>query len=123
MALAAAPKQMPPERFFVRWKFVKSELLRTDRREIPPLREPTRSRRREHEEKASARSGRNDRLWFSLGCDGGAGAAGGAIDGFDQSDAFAAFGAVADWFAICADSMEEIFEDFLVAANVGDGGG
>jgi dipeptidyl aminopeptidase/acylaminoacyl peptidase len=33
-----------------------------DRREVPPLREPTRSLRSEREEKASARSGRNDRL-------------------------------------------------------------
>jgi hypothetical protein len=52
----------------------------------------------------------------------GAGAAGGAVDGFDQGDGFAAFGAVADWLAVCANRMQEIFEDFLVAANVGDGG-
>jgi hypothetical protein len=34
---------------------------RCDRREVPPLREPTRSHRSEREEKASARFGRNDR--------------------------------------------------------------
>src|SRR5580698_313332 len=55
--------------------------------------------------------------------DGGAGTAGGAVDGFDQGDAFAAFGAVADGFAVGADGTQEIFENFLVAADVGDGGG
>src|SRR5580704_16257113 len=55
--------------------------------------------------------------------DGGAGAAGGAVDGFDQGHAFAAFGAVADGFAVGADGVQEVFENFLVAANVGDGGG
>src|SRR5580698_3290639 len=55
--------------------------------------------------------------------DGGAGAAGGAVDGFDQGDGFAAFGAVADGLGVCANRVQKVFEDLLVAADVGDRGG
>ena len=37
-----------------------------DRREVPPLREPTRSLRSEREEKASACFGRNDRIFSGV---------------------------------------------------------
>src|SRR5579863_1105807 len=53
---------------------------------------------------------------------GGAGAAGGAIDGFNEGDGFAAFGAVAHWLTICLDGAEEVFEDFLMASDIGDCG-
>jgi hypothetical protein len=58
-----------------------------------------------------------------LDLDAGAGAAGGTVDGLDEGHGFAAFGAVADGFAVCANRPQEVFEDFLVAANIGNCGG
>ena len=55
--------------------------------------------------------------------DGGALAAGCAVDGFDEGDGFTAFGAVADGLAVGANGVEKVFDDFLVAADVGDSGG
>jgi len=49
--------------------------------------------------------------------------AGGIVDGFDQGEAAAAFSTVADWLRIVGDGVEEIFEDGLVATDVGYGGG
>src|SRR5712675_1598885 len=45
--------------------------------------------------------------------------AGGSVDGFDQGEAAAAFAAVADWFGVVGDGLEEVFEDGFVAADVG----
>src|SRR5712671_5743968 len=45
--------------------------------------------------------------------------AGGSVEGFDQGEAAAAFAAVADWFGVVGDGLEEIFEDGFVAAYVG----
>jgi hypothetical protein len=47
----------------------------------------------------------------------------GAVDGFDEGEAAAAFEAVADGGAVLLDGLEEIFEDRLVAAEIADGGG
>jgi hypothetical protein len=47
----------------------------------------------------------------------------GAVDGFDEGDAAAALEAIAGGGAILPDGLEKIFEDSLVAAEVGDGGG
>ena len=59
------------------------------------------------------------------GSDGGYAIGGscGAVDGFDQGEAAAAFEAVTDGGAILLDGLEKIFEDGLVAAEIGDGGG
>jgi len=43
----------------------------------------------------------------------------GSVDGFDQSEAAPAFAAVADWFGVVGDGLEEVFEDGFVAADVG----
>src|SRR6266404_2608176 len=43
----------------------------------------------------------------------------GSVDGFDQGEAAAAFAAVADWFGVFGDGLEEVFEDGFVAADVG----
>src|ERR1700704_3336103 len=48
---------------------------------------------------------------------------GGSVDGFDQGEAAAAFAAVADWFGVAGDGLEEVFEDGFVAADVGYGCG
>ena len=47
------------------------------------------------------------------------GSACGSVDGFDQGEAAAAFAAVADWFGVVGDGLEEVFEDGFVAADVG----
>src|SRR5712664_2741381 len=47
----------------------------------------------------------------------------GAVDGFDQGEAAAAFEAVAGGGAVVLDGLEKIFEDGLVAAEIADDGG
>jgi len=47
----------------------------------------------------------------------------GAVDGFDEGDAAAAFEAVAGGGAVVLDGSEKIFEDGLVAAEIADDGG
>jgi len=47
----------------------------------------------------------------------------GAVDGFDEGDAAAAFEAIASGSAILPDGLEKIFEDSLVAAEIRDSGG
>src|SRR6266404_6623493 len=47
------------------------------------------------------------------------GGAGGSVDGFDQGEAAAAFAAVADWFGVVRDGLEEVFEDGFMATDVG----
>src|SRR5271170_1622609 len=47
----------------------------------------------------------------------------GAADGFDESEAAAAFDAVAGGCTLLLDGCEKIFEDCLVAAKIADGGG
>src|SRR5712675_676046 len=47
------------------------------------------------------------------------GGASGSVDRFDQGEAAAAFAAVADWFGVVSDGLEEVFEDGFVAADVG----
>src|SRR6266849_5034673 len=49
--------------------------------------------------------------------------AGGSVNGFHEGEAAAAFAAVADGLRIVGDCMEEVFEDGLMAAEVGYGGG
>src|ERR1700738_5543200 len=51
------------------------------------------------------------------------GFAGGIVDGFYEGQAAAAFAAVADWLRVVCDGLEEVFEDGLVAADVGYGRG
>src|SRR5258706_16442856 len=47
----------------------------------------------------------------------------GAVNGFDEGDAAAAFEAIASRRAVLPDGLEEIFEDGLRAAEIGDRGG
>jgi len=47
----------------------------------------------------------------------------GAVDGFDEGDAAAAFEAVTGGGAVLLDGLEKIFEDGLVAAKIADDGG
>src|SRR5882724_2148757 len=47
----------------------------------------------------------------------------GAVDGFDQREAAAALEAVTGGGAMLLDGLKKIFEDGLVAAEIGDGGG
>src|SRR6266849_1217 len=49
--------------------------------------------------------------------------AGGSVNGFHEGETAAAFAAVADGLRIVGDCMEEVFEDGLMAAEVGYGGG
>ena len=46
-----------------------------------------------------------------------------AIDGFDEGDAAPPFKAIASGGAVLLDGLEEIFENGLMAAKVGDGSG
>ncbi len=49
--------------------------------------------------------------------------AGGSVNGFHEGETAAAFAAVADGLRVVGDCMEEVFEDGLMAADVGYGGG
>ena len=46
----------------------------------------------------------------------------GAVDGFDKGDTAATFEAITSGRTILLDGLEEIFEDGLVAAEIGNGG-
>jgi hypothetical protein len=115
---------MPTERFFAGRKFVKgksgkAELLRINRREISPLREPTHSPEQTRGEKRRFAPVEMTVVLAKL--DVCAGAAGGPVDGFDQGNGFTTVDAVADWLAVGLDCAQKVFENFLMAADIGHG--
>src|ERR1700756_5035781 len=65
----------------------------------------------------------NDSEILRSHCSNLVGSFGGAVDGFDEGDAAAAFRAVAGGGAMVLDGLEKIFEDRLVAAEIADDGG